>query len=137
MENIINILKNASFSVKSYASNSDIHLGRTNKIRAVSAVANYVGSIWAKGSALYYINYSNIKQKDGEDIKELEEIYKNYEHMRKVYELTGIGLNYGDYKTLYSTDFLLVNRTKGDIKVFSTQDLIQKLEQTGKYSIKV
>ena len=57
--------------------------------------------------------------------------------MRKVYELTGIGLNYGDYKTLYSTDFLLVNRTKGDIKVFSTQDLIQKLEQTGKYSIKV
>lgn len=137
MENIINILKNASFSVKSYSSNSDIHLGRTNKIRAVSAVANYVGSIWAKGSALYYINYSDIKQKDGEDIKELEEIYKHYEHMRKVYELTGIGLNYGDYKTLYSTDFLLVNRTKGDIKVFSTQDLIQKLEQTGKYSIKV
>ena len=42
-----------------------------------------------------------------------------------------------DYKTLYSTDFLLVNRTNGDIKVFSTQDLIQKLEQTGKYSIKV
>lgn len=137
MENIINILKNANFSVKSYSSNSDIHLGETNKIRAVSAVANYVGSIWAKGSALYYINYSDIKQKDGEDIKELEEIYKHYEHMRKVYELTGIGLNYGDYKTLYTVDFLLVNRTNGDIKVFSTQDLIQKLEKTGKYDIKV
>ena len=57
--------------------------------------------------------------------------------MRKVYELTGIGLQYNDVGDLYNVDFLLVNRanSKTDIKVYAVQELLNQLAQTGKYNI--
>lgn len=138
----LNLLKTASFSLKSYTTNRRVHLGSTDPKKAISAVSEYVasrvynGKNSVRGVGIYYLyhptNKGKAKEKEARD-----ELYEHYDHMRKVYELTGIGLQYNDVGDLYNVDFLLVNRanSKTDIKVYAVQELLSQLAQTGKYNI--
>lgn len=138
LQRILSILSNATFSVKSYATNTSIHLGRTQSAKAVSGIASYVGGKGPQGAALYYLKYPNPSPTKEENIAEIQEIYKHYTHMKKIYELTGFGLTYANIKDALSVDFLLINRAKGSaIKVYSVKELIQSLEQNEKYIINI
>lgn len=54
--------------------------------------------------------------------------------MKKVFELTGIGLKYGDLVDL-NVDFLLVNRARGsDITCYSVRDLVTNMKNGNRYS---
>lgn len=129
----LNILNKASFSIKSYKENGVVHLGETDPVKAVSAVANYVSSQHdyqdARWAGVYYIHHPNKQRKKDESKNAIKELYEHYSHMRKVFELTGIGLTYDDLNDLHGVDFLLVNRYNSDnIKVYSTQELLKTLE---------
>lgn len=136
LKKAIDIATKASFSVKSYLTGGDIHLGNTSKKKAVSAVSEYVAAKSnedARWAGIYFLHHPNGIAE--EDIKQEKEkagtvLYQHYDHMHKVYELTGIGLRYGDLSDLYSVDFLLVNRagSDSDIMVYSCQDLLKTLE---------
>lgn len=138
LQHILNILSNATFSVKSYATNTSIHLGKTQSAKAVSGIASYVGGKGPQGAALYYLKYPNPSPTKEENIAEIQEIYSHYTHMKKIYELAGFGLTYANIKDALSVDFLLVNRAKGAaIKVYSVKELIQSFEQNEKYNIDI
>lgn len=143
----LNLIKNSSFSIKSYLSNdSPVGLGKTASQNAISAVAQYV----AEKTGNYYINYvatfyrahpkrpGRISKSDNKkySAQGLGEIYNHYNHMRNVYELTGVGLRINEISDLYAVDFLLFNRANSsDIIVYSTQELIKKwdLQNVNKY----
>lgn len=130
---IINILKDASFSLKSYLSNKSApHLGRSNGYKAVAAAAEYTGTLFARGAALYYAHHpmKGHDKKITPAQKETEkELYQHYEHMKKAFELTGMGLTYSDLTTASNVDFLLVNNARGNkIAVYSTRDLLNKIK---------
>lgn len=132
------ILKDASFSIKSYMTNREVHLGNTSAKKAVSAVTEYVASQSgyedAKWAGIYFIRHPKEKREKGQGAEKVRELYTHYKHMRSVYELTGLGLRYDDLKTMSSVDFLLVNRAGGDaINVYSTQELIQQFANKDKY----
>lgn len=135
----LELLRNSSFSVKSYQTGGAIHLGNTNPKKAVSAVSEYVANKTGKEApryaGVYFLHHPETGGKnDNKDA--IEELYKHYGHMKNVYELTGIGLRYNDIEELYSVDFLLVNRAGGnDIRVYSTQQLLKILNKNGKYNI--
>lgn len=128
---VFELLKNSSFSVKSYLKQGQIHLGRTSAVKAVSAVSEYVAAKEpnARWAGIYFLHHPHNGKGDRSTIASRRRLYKHYNHMRKVYELTGIGLRYEDTDELYTVDFLLVNRagSQSDIFVYSTQDLINKL----------
>lgn len=133
-----NILKDASFSIKSYMTNREVHLGNTSARKAVSAVSEYVASQSgyedAKWAGIYFVRHPKEKREKGQKAKEVRELYNHYKHMRSVYELTGLGLRYNDLQTMSSVDFLLVNRAGGDaINVYSTQELIKQFANKDKY----
>ena len=138
LNKIINILGSATFSVKSYKTDNDIHLGQTVGAKAIAAVSEFTGTQWARGSALFYLshpklNYSILKSSESET--ELEDIYNHYSHMKKIYELTGMGISYQDLGELTHVDFLLINRAHkgGDIQIYSTNYLIQTFLETGRF----
>lgn len=138
LSNIINLLGNATFSVKSYKSKSSIHFGHTVGAKAIAAMAEYTGTKRARGSALFYISHPKITNSlySGSDEKEeLEHIYEHYNHMKKIYELSGLGLTYNDLTELTHVDFLVVNRTQGDIAVYSVKELINQFLNTGKFNL--
>lgn len=126
------LLKNSSFSVKSYLTQGQVHLGRTSMVKAVSAVSEYVAARQpnARWAGIYFLHHPHNGKGSRETIKSRRVLYEHYNHMRKVYELTGIGLRYDDTEDLYSVDFLLVNRagSLNDIFVYSTQDLVNRLQ---------
>lgn len=137
---LFNLLANATFSVKSYTSKSTVHLGDTTGLKAIPAVAEWVGTPWARGAALYYLHHNtkgsdpNIKAEQKETEKEL---YQHYNHMKKVYELTGLGLEYEDLGKL-NVDFLLVNRAREEnIIVYSVKDLIENMKNNNRYSYRL
>lgn len=136
---LFNLLANATFSIKSYTSKSTVHLGDTKGVKAIPAVAEWVGTPWARGAALYYLHHQGQgtdKQIKPEQKETEKELYQHYGHMRKVYELTGLGLNYGDLGQL-NVDFLLVNRARGeDIVVYSVRDLIENMKNN-RYSYNI
>ena len=132
------ILKDASFSIKSYMTNREVHLGNTSARKAVSAVTEYVASQTgyedAKWAGIYFVRHPKEKREKGQGAEAVRELYNHYKHMRSVYELTGLGLRYDDLQTMSSVDFLLVNRAGGDaINVYSTQELIKQFANKDKY----
>lgn len=134
---LFNLLANATFSVKSYTSKTTVHLGDTKGLKSIPAVAEWVGTPWARGAALYYLHHQTkgsdprIKSEQKETEREL---YQHYTHMKKVYELTGLGLSYEDLGQL-NVDFLLVNRARGEeITVYSVRDLIENMKNNKRYS---
>ena len=140
MQKVQRLLENSTFSIKSYETMGQIHLGDTNPQKAVSAVADYVSNLYGKprvhirGSAIYYLHHpiegSDDTIKDNQRDRE-KELYRNYDLMKRVYELTGIGLRYSDLDELRSVDFLLVNRSQDkDITVYSVQDLLNRYDIT-------
>lgn len=141
LSRVIDLLGNATFSVKSYKSNSTVHLGQTVGSKAIAAMAEFTGTKRARGSALFYISHPKIVNslyKNNGEKEELEHIYEHYQHMKKIYELTGLGLTYSDLTELTHVDFLLVNRARGqDIVVYSVKDLIKTFLETGKFDYKI
>lgn len=132
LQTAIDIINKAAFSIKSYKTGGHVHLGKTQKTKSVFGVAEFVSSQngyedahWA---GLYYLHHPNPKRKKYESQKAISELYEHYAHMRKVFELTGIGLSYSDLQDLKGVDFLLVNRyDSNEIKVYSTQGLLASL----------
>ena len=139
LKDVKEMLLNASFSIKSYKTEREVHLGNTSKKKAVSAVTEYVaskrGQKEAKWAGLYFINHPEEKVERGQKAEDVRELYQHYGHMRSVYELTGLGLRYEDtLSEMTKVDFLLVNRANsGDINVYSTQELIQRFANADKY----
>lgn len=131
------LLKNSSFSIKSYESNEAVHLGETTKKKAVSAISEYVAEKYdpsARWAGIFFYHHPENESSLRGTESDRDKLYAHYGHMHKVYELTGAGLRYDDLKDLYTVDFLLVNRTKKeDIRVYSTQELIQQISTSGKY----
>ena len=137
LDKILKILSSASFSIKSYTSARTIDLGKSNDQKAVSAIGEYVGTPYSRGAALYYLHHpvegedERIEPPQEETIKSM---YTHYNHMKKVFELTGLGLNYGDLANL-NVDFLLVNRAReGDITCYSVKDLVSTMKNGQRYS---
>lgn len=137
LDKVLDVLSKANFSIKSYTSDNTIELGSTNDYKAVSAIGEWVGTDWSRGAALYYLHHP-IKGEDKristyqEDSR--DELYKHYDHMKKVFELTGLGLTYKDMSNL-NVDFLLVNRARGeDIICYSVKDLISSMKNGTRYS---
>lgn len=134
------MLSKATFSVKSYQSQGQVHLGSTQKYKAISAIADYVGTKSARAVSLYYLHHPEGEYR-GSDIKErpeqVTELYEHYNHMKDAFELSGLGLTYEDLTTA-SVDFLLVNRSGSvsDIQVYSVQDLLRRYNATGRFNIK-
>lgn len=140
LKDVKNMLLNASFSIKSYKTDREVHLGNTSKKKAVSAVAEYVAEHQreknARWAGLYFLDHPEEKVEKYQKREEVRELYQHYGHMRSVYELTGLGLRYeNDLEKMTKVDFLLVNRAYegGDIKVWSTQELIQRFASADKY----
>ena len=137
LDKILKILSSASFSIKSYTSAKTIDLGKSNDQKAVSAIGEYVGTLYSRGAALYYLHHpiegedERIEPPQEETVKSM---YTHYNHMKKVFELTGLGLNYGDLTNL-NVDFLLVNRAReGDITCYSVKDLVSTMKNGQRYS---
>ena len=139
LSRVINLLGTATFSVKSYKTNTSIHFGETVGAKAIAAMAEFTGTKRAKGSALFYISHPKIVNslyKNNNEKEELEHIYEHYQHMKKIYELSGLGLTYSDLTELTHVDFLLVNRASNEnIAVYSVRDLIDTFLNTGKFNI--
>ncbi len=139
LERALTLLQTATFSVKSYMTSGEIHLGETDKKKAVSAVAEYVATKTGKDAARYagiYFLHHPDKPGEGDDPIAAKQLYEHYDHMKNVYELTGIGLRYSDVEELYNVDFLLVNRaSEKEIKVYSTQELVKNFEKSNKFNI--
>lgn len=139
LKRIEDLLLHATFSIKSYKSDRDVHLGNTSKVKAVSAVSEYVASEAqepnAKWAGYYYIKHPEEEVLARQDPEEVKLLYQHYGHMRSVYELTGLGLKYGNsLSSLTQVDFLLVNRANSDrINVYSTRELIQHFANSDKY----
>lgn len=134
---VFDLLKNSSFSVKSYKSNEAVHLGKTQKKKAVSAISEYVAEKYdpsARWAGIFFYHHQENNSSLRGTESDRDKLYAHYDHMHKVYELVGAGLRYDDIKDLYTVDFSLVNRTeKEDIRVYSTQELIQQIRTSGKY----
>ena len=141
LSQVKSLLLNATFSIKSYKTDRDIHLGNTDKKKAVSAVTSYVanqpGYQNAKWAGIFFIRYPEEITDTKYDSEKIKELYTHYKHMRSVYELTGLGLKYDDLQDLTSVDFLLVNRAgrtdMDSIHVYSTQELIKNFANSDKY----
>lgn len=139
LKDVKNMLLNASFSIKSYKTDREVHLGNTSKRKAVSAVTEYVagqrGQKDARWAGIYFVDHPEEKVEKGQKAADVKELYQHYGHMRSVYELTGLGLRYeNDLTQMTQVDFLLVNRANSDdITVYSTQELIQRFAHADRY----
>lgn len=140
------LLKTSTFSIKSYLGEGSIHLGDTNPQKAVSAVAEYVASKRSlknhiRAAAIYYIHHpiaGDDKNIRPEQEFRVNELYERYGRIKKVYELTGLGLKYDDIDEFKNVDFLLVNRaSSNEINVYSTQDLVNKFGLNNYYKFDI
>lgn len=134
MTQIRNLLDTSTFSVKSYLSEGSVHLGTTYGGKAISAIANYAslqGGLGKNASAvaLHYLRHPDGQNEHIIDNQNsaFEHLYEHYKHMKNVYELTGMGLQYEDVLNS-GADFLIVNRASTEeINVYSTKDLMKKI----------
>lgn len=114
-------LQNSTFTLKNYASNLDIHLGKTNPFRVyVSVGADYYHYPWPRLMNCLHHHYSNIHP--------FSDIF--FYRIRAIYELTGYGQNYTNsaLNTLLGNQgakFLIFNQAYagGSIKVVPTSSL--------------
>lgn len=141
LERALRLLETSSFSLKSYTSGDTASLGSTNPVKAVSAIVDYAeknGSFKAYPSKLFFIHHPN-KSEFGRGTKpDYQRLYTHYDHMQKIYELTGLGLHYSGIQDMIGVDFLVVNRAASDtnIEVYATSDLIGNMTKTGRFSYK-
>lgn len=143
MIKIKNLLETSTFSVKSYLTEGSIHLGNTYGGKAVSAIANYAAAQGGLGNTASAVALHYLRHPDGlnENVTKGQEpsfrrLYEHYKHMREVYELSGMGLQYEDILES-GADFLIVNRASSDeINVYSIKDLMTKIERRESLSLR-
>lgn len=141
LKKALDLLKTATFSIKSYATSTNIELGKTTKRKAITAVSQFVAQKYnndAKYAGYYYLAHPEKDKKETEKYrsKDLKNLYEHYNHMHQAYELTGMGLRYQNFDDFINVDFLLVNRAgSDDIKVYSAKQLLKDFGKNNKFNI--
>lgn len=132
---IIDMLENATFSVKSYRTDAEVKLGDTKIAKAISGVASYVamkdGNLNRQAPAIFFLKYptkESALEREPHQQEAVNELYDHYTHMKEIYELSGLGLTYNEkVNDLDQVDFLIENRTKGDIIVHSAREMAKEI----------
>lgn len=147
MKKYYDLLSNATFTAKSYASvgtswnkhigqftrdlNADfpnLHLGKTDPLKATLSSLMSVGIPFEDGLQLFFNAYWSLRYKNSTS----DEVSKHIWHLRFAYELTGGGSAYSD-KTLsalnkFGARFLIYNDPMSDfISVTSTGELVRQI----------
>lgn len=141
LERALRLLETSSFSLKSYISGDTPSLGSTNPVKAISAITDYVeknGSLKTYPSKLFFTCHPNKSEFGNGTEPNYQNLYAHYDHMQKIYELTGLGLHYNGIQDMVGVDFLIVNRAKSntDIEVYATSDLIGNMTKANRFSYK-
>ncbi len=141
-QNILDALSNATFTDKSYRSetwregkkvevgNKTITLGNSDIYRALMGSMSYLGFSKQEAHAIYYGGRAIMSGSEAHDGTDPEIIKKHIYHLRYLYELTGVGIY---YKTLGDSlsggaKFMVYNDpSSDDITVVSTKQIIQDL----------
>lgn len=130
MLHIYDLLKQATFSAKSYSSMtwdqkiktiSDITLGKTHYYRAFSGPLSDLG--YGKATVASAIFAGKAKVQNGD-----REVAKHFFHLRYIYELTGSGIIYNNGQDYGEVKFLIYNDPSTDgIYVKSTSGILQDI----------
>ena len=124
---LYSLLKDATFSAKSYSSISfktkqdlsetNIHLGNTNLYRAIVGSLTNLGYANGTATSAFYAGYNEI-MKNKDDVKQ------HFFHLKYIYELTGGGIKY-DGVDLGEVKYLVYNDPASDgIYVKSTPEIL-------------
>lgn len=128
---IVELFKNARFTLKNYGDRSDIKLGETAPTRIYFSMLLSLMNNAEKAMHIYYHSYYSYKKNQSK-----EDIEKHFYHLRFAYELAGYGLTYFtkkvgakksfDEQDLGHADFIIYNipGENGTIYVKSTAQVI-------------
>ena len=133
----IDLIKNATFTAKSYKSGDNLKIGDTNSIRAFFGVLDDLGyNEYETQASAYLHSLALTTLLEGKGKKSLttnqtkrgQIVALHVYHMRFIYELIGTGQKDATMKDLATADFLLYNQHNTDkIYVISTKGLIAEL----------
>lgn len=133
-QDLLEILRGTTFTLKNYVSTNDIHLGQTNPFRVFSTAAQDYGD---DPVGRFSRMYNCFKGHSG-NTHTMAPVY--FYRIRAIYELTGSKMSYtndalNEILSGQYVEFLVWNNPIGDIRVISTARIIKSVFESADYAM--